>query len=618
MFSPSALGGSICLRCQIRAVTRRAPPLLAAAQVRGRRRQYVSNATNPRPEDVTHGAEIKENHRETEQRLGGLCQPPSDETSPSVVVEQTLPDPPRDAPKSTLDLPDGGMADNHILHDIEGSTELIQGPRADVDFPESKLTSEPDHRAENGIDERKTNQEVDFSVGQPQEKGLSKKARVLANQTCPHCRKVFPKKSICDNHIKQGCASLSPPRDLQCSKCRETFGTKKLLHRHIAKSLCPAKAEPEGLAGIEDGQDMEDILSQAAAEFRKRKASDRLNFTIGDDWSLPQRQEVRPQAAAAEHELDKSAGEYRTEDVEVNIQTDPEMNNEENDRGSTEATIREDTARVRDKGSQKRDGEDSDEPLTQKIGKIVRITRGRKKEHRRGGMVLVEDASKLGVDSLGKAAEVIVLRDGRQLVRKAAPVEASSEEAMDSGLKIEDFLDEQDILSPDDVVKNIHGLKPERQIVSAREFKSLFNTLLGGFTILQLEKYVVWQREQSILERIKDEVFGEDETLSEGPTISEDVLPKRWEYAWMTEQAHWIPHVDGAVEEAQYPLAGYITKAMPPKQRLVVQLMRECWDMSIQELLNGDGRVDIRVRDLEFKLLTREYSTVNTRAPLRS
>lgn len=182
---------------------------------------------------------------------------------------------------------------------------------------------------------------------------------------------------------------------------------------------------------------------------------------------------------------------------------------------------------------------------------------------------------------------------------------------MDSGLRIEEFLDEQDVLSLDDVVKNIHGLKPERQIVSAREFKSLFSTLLNGFTILQLEKYVVWHREQSILERIKDEVFGENETPSEEATIPEDVLPKRQEYAWMTEQAHWTPYVDGAVEEVQYPLAGYIMKNMPPKQRLVVQLMRECWDISIQELLDGNGRVDIRVRDLEFKLLTREYSTVN-------
>lgn len=612
MFSPSALGGSICLRCQIRAVTRRAPPLLAAAQVRGRRRQYASNATNPRPEDVTPAAETKENHRETEQRLGGPHQPRPDEPSPSIVAEQTLPDPPQDAPENALDLPGESMTDNDVSQDLGGNREQVQAPRADIHLLENELKSEPDYTAKDEKDLWGKNQEDGLSVGQAQEKSLSKKARIPANRTCPHCQKVFSTKAMLDDHTRQGCASLKPPRDLQCPQCRESFGTKKLLHRHFAKSSCSAKAHPGRLAGNEDGQKVEDILSQAAAEFHKRKASGRLNSTIADDWSLPQRQELRTQVAAAEHELDKSAGEYLTGDVEFTIQNDAETNGEKNHTGFMEATIPEHTSRVRDEGNENRGREDLNEPLIRKIGKIVRITRGRKKEHRRGDMVLVEDASKLGVDSLGKAAEVIVLRDGRQWARKASPVEASSEDTMDSGLKIEDFLDEQEVLSLDDVVNNIHGLKPERQIMSARDFKSLFNTLLDGFTILQLEKYVVWHREKSILERIKDDVFGKDETPKEKPTTTEEALLKGREYAWMTEQAHWTPYVDGAVEEAQYPLAGYITRTMSPKQRLVVQLMRECWDVSIQELLNGKGRVDIHVRDLEFKLLTREYSTVYT------
>lgn len=615
MFSPSALGGSICLRCQVRAVARRAPPLLAAAQVRGRRRQYASNATASRPDDVTPIAEIKENGRETEQRLGGLRQPQLDETSPSVVAEQTLPDAPREAPEQTLDLPNGGVADNHFPHDIEGNTERDQESRADIDLLESAPTSEPDHRANDRKDERETNQEEGLSVSQPQKENLSKeamKASAVENLTCPHCQKVFLNQACRDDHTKQGCVSLKPPRDLQCSRCGEMFEKRKLLHNHIAKRSCSAKAKPEKSAGSEDDQGLESILSQAAAEFPRRKTSGKLNSTIADDWSLPQHHEAHPRAAAAHHEPDKSAGDYPIQDSEVNIHTDPEMNNEKNDTVGTESTIREDTARVQDNGNAERAEEDLDGFQIRKIGQVVRITKGRKREHRRGGMVLVEDASKLGVDSFGKAAEVIVLRDGRQWERKAPTVQASPEEATDSGLKIEEFLDGQDVLSLDDVVKNIHGLKPERQMVSAREFKSLFSTLLDGFTILQLEKYVVWHRELSILERIKDEVFSEKETPTEEPTIAEDVLPKRREYAWMTEQAHWTPHVDGAVPEAQYPLAGYITKKMSPKQRLVIQLMRECWDISIRELLDGNGYVDIRVRDLEFKLLTREYSTVNT------
>lgn len=443
------------------------------------------------------------------------------------------------------------MTDDYVLHDIEGGTERVQGPRADIDLQESELTNEPDYRAKDIKDKWKTNQDEDLSDGQSQ-KNLSKSARASA------------------------------------------------------------KAEPGKSGGNKDSQKMVDILSQAAEEFSRREASVSSKSTISNDWSIPQRQEVRPQVAAVDHGPDNSAREYRIGDIIVNAHTDPEKHNGENGTMGTKAAIREDTARVLDKRNAKRTEQDSNELLIRKADKVVRITRGRKKEHRRGDMVLVEDASRLGVDSLGKAAEVIVLRDGRQRERRALPVETRSEEAMVSGLKLEDFLDEQDVLSLDDVVKNVHGLKPERQIVSAREFKSLFNTLLNGFTILQLEKYVVWHRENSILERIKDEVFGEEESPSEEPTAPADVLPMPWDYAWMIEQAHWTPYVDGAVEEAQYPLAGYIMKSMPPKQRLVVQLIRECWDISIRELLDGNGRVDIRVRDLEFKLLTREYSIIIT------
>lgn len=226
-------------------------------------------------------------------------------------------------------------------------------------------------------------------------------------------------------------------------------------------------------------------------------------------------------------------------------------------------------------------------------------------------MMLVEDASKLSVDALGEAAEVIVLREKREQRRKASLQETSSEELESAGLKVEDLLDEQESVSPDNVIRYIHGLKPEHHIVSQREFKSLFNTLLGGFTTLQLEEYVIWYREQSILETIKDEVFGEDETSSKELTTPEDVLDKKGEYAWMIEQTHWTPYVDGAVKEARYPLKGYVMKSMLPKQRLVVQLMRECWEVSVQELLDGTGVVEIRVRDLEFKLLTRECHTFN-------
>lgn len=592
MFSPSALGGSVCLRCQIRAVTRRAPPLLAAAPVRGRRRQYASDATSPRPEDVPPAFEIREHDRRTEKSPGESRPSQSDKPSPSVIPEQTLSGSPQDTTGDARGLPDRSAADDNNHDAIERHAGSDQISRADFHPVESAPTSEPGHRIQDSTSARKTNQIKNSSVGQAQLDPASTAARR-------------------DDHTTRGCASLKPPRDLECPNCGNSFGTKKLLHRHLAKSSCSGRAKSQKLAGKESGRNVADILTRAAAAFSRSQAAAAGKLEVSDDWDLPRREDVRLQAARADRDPLKSTGQGAAAGVEDNVKSEPETQDEKTSTADKNSTSPKRIAGGCDVGNERRAEEGSPVVLIRRIGKVDRSTSGWKKRHRRGDMLLVEDASKLGIESLGKAAEVIVLRDGRQWERRARPVAASSEETTDDALKIEDWLEEQDILSLDDVMKNIHGLKPERRIVSAREYKSLFNTLFDGFTIAQLEKYVVWHREQPILETIKDEVFGKPNTASEESAMPADVSPGHRHYGWMTEEAHWTPCVDGAVEDAQYPLAGYIMKSMPPKQRLVVQLVRECWDISIQELLNGNGRIDIRVRDLEFKLLTRKYITVS-------
>ncbi|POS78322.1 hypothetical protein DHEL01_v203283 [Diaporthe helianthi] len=605
MFSPSALGSSICLRCQTRAVTGRAPPLLAAAAVRGRRRLYASDATNPRPEDVPPAFEIGEHGHETEQRPEEPQRSQPDEPSPSMILEQPLTNPPQDSPRNAVGLPDRSTTDGNNLDGIGRHTRRDENSRADLDLTENALTSEPEpeHRTQDRTDAWKTKQIDDLLVGLPQLDSDSTTASALADRTSPPFRKTFSSPARRDEHTSQGHVLLKPPRALKCSKCGGIFGTKKLLHRHLARTSCSGRAKSQELAGKEGGQNVEDILTRAAAGFSRSQSIARAKFATADDWDLPRREDVRLQVTPADREPSKPTREGAAAGVEDNTQTEPEMRDEKADTMGNSAIIQEGLVKGRDMGHDERSKEGSPVVLIRRLGKVDHSTRIRKKQHRRGDVMLVEDASELGIESLGRPAEVIVLREGRQRER-TRPVAAISEELTDDSLKIEDWLEQQEILSPDEVMKNIHGLKPERRIVSAREYKSLFNTLFDGFTISQLGKYVVWHREQPILETIKDEVFGEDNAISEEPAIPAGMPPKHRDYAWMTDEAHWTPHVDGAVEEAHYPLAGYIMKSMPPKQRLVVQLLRECWDISIQELLDGNGRIDIRLRDMEFKLLT--------------
>lgn len=210
------------------------------------------------------------------------------------------------------------------------------------------------------------------------------------------------------------------------------------------------------------------------------------------------------------------------------------------------------------------------------------------RSYRKGSTRLVENFSKLSVDTLGQAAEVIVLREDGSWIKKYTFRE--EENATEGGLALEDLVDQDDGLSLELVMENIDELRPQHQILPAGEFKSVFDMVMKGFTAVQIEGYVA---------RYHRRIEEGDETPFLG-AVPGTVKP----HSWIISQSQWVPEVKGAVAGVGYPLAGYILKSMPPKQRLVMQLMRECWGMSVQELNHGSGAVEVRIRDLEFKLLT--------------
>ncbi|CAN8100610.1 unnamed protein product [Discula destructiva] len=210
-----------------------------------------------------------------------------------------------------------------------------------------------------------------------------------------------------------------------------------------------------------------------------------------------------------------------------------------------------------------------------------------KNVYRKGGMRMVEDISKLSIETLGKDAGVIVLKEDGRWERKPFKRDRRPPEPT---FKVEDNVDQEEGLGLDVVLDNIDGLRPTHRILPAREFKVIFDQLLKGFTAFQLETYV---------ERDRKRLDEGDERPFLG--VIPDELPSR---PWIVSQTRWTPEVHGAVEGVDHPLKGYILRTMPPKQRLVMQLMRECWNMSVQELLDGHGVLDIQLRDQEFKLLT--------------
>ena len=148
---------------------------------------------------------------------------------------------------------------------------------------------------------------------------------------------------------------------------------------------------------------------------------------------------------------------------------------------------------------------------------------------------------------------------------------------------------------PEDILLNIHELRPkDTRVLSEKEFMKLKKELLQGFTSVQLEDYI---KEYLDTRRLALEEF-----ITEEPP-------------WILERRPWVPAVENAGQDVEPQLDGYITADMTPKERLVTRLMRKCWDLSYQEVLDRDGYLVLRLRDVEFSLLTRMSSPDLARLP---
>ncbi|KAJ9155428.1 hypothetical protein NKR23_g1631 [Pleurostoma richardsiae] len=210
----------------------------------------------------------------------------------------------------------------------------------------------------------------------------------------------------------------------------------------------------------------------------------------------------------------------------------------------------------------------------------------------RGKRLLVK-SEKLGVDTLGRPSEAIVFRDGGE-VHKSPIIR---EEIPAADVKPVNVLDavEKEGRSPraDEVMQNIQELRPAQSILTEREYMDAFDQLLHGFTTLQLESYIV--RHGAGTPGAEGRPIATAEDLAE-PTVEAS-------HPWIVKQWKWIPQVPDADAEVDPYLRGYVLTSMTPKEKLVARLMRGCWGLSVHELLDRPGRLDVEARDPEFSLL---------------
>lgn len=196
-----------------------------------------------------------------------------------------------------------------------------------------------------------------------------------------------------------------------------------------------------------------------------------------------------------------------------------------------------------------------------------------------------------------------------------ADADLAADEALDERITDDDaekiwqaLLGEEGEPTAAEVFSYIDELRPtDETILSETAFSKSARELADGFTVAQLQAYIRKYRKPATQ-----------------PTV----------YPWEVRRRPWVPDIygDDAVVDSKIKavgpgssllLKGYIRTSMTNKERVVVQLMRECWGVSKRELMEVPGQLDVTVKDLEFQLLTvgaqtwlrdisTAYSTVTT------
>ncbi|OTB12887.1 hypothetical protein K445DRAFT_320718 [Daldinia sp. EC12] len=210
--------------------------------------------------------------------------------------------------------------------------------------------------------------------------------------------------------------------------------------------------------------------------------------------------------------------------------------------------------------------------------------------------VLEEDSGNLNIDVLGKPASVIIMRDEGLYQKKGHPYVSQDldDEPDNRPANLESLLGlQREAPTTEEVYENIDSLKPKSETtIPERRFRKLQADLMDGFLSAQLYGYLKYYKKNH-----------HSSTSKPADRMSADI--KR--FNWVKEVSPWVPlGIQSApVEDIDMSLHGYVTESTPLKERLALQIMRECWGLSITELDAGLGEMEMNIRNDSFVRLMR-------------
>lgn len=572
MFSSSVAGaGSICLGCQLRAVTRRAAPILAVSAVAHaptaiRRRRYASDSSEAASSNDDFFASILNEQRFDDGHDDVSKQ--KKKKGPAYKVKSK---------RQRQTFTESGPEPSPFYSDQEVGFEDVwdQDPDLKKGEPEpQQRRGKPDLNTIFAPEEPTTD-EIDYGASST-EADLH-----LENYSWNTLSDADIRKQYADRKSRRPKKTQPQPQEPPATPETADVSAKswtEILGKHSQKKSVPGGSKPKKsrVKPTDNLYDWDQGRSAAPA-----KQQNDIEFGWGETNNL-EPQGKQSDVAFARGEASSATPVEQQDDIEFDWGETNDWRTQEKqddvafdwgDRSSTEFQ----------------------QPPVEEPKKPVA------KYYRKGETILVADPRQLPVETLGQDASVIVLREQGPWKRREFK---QDEKPVEAGLNIEDYVDQEAGLSMDVIMENIDELRPGHRILPAREFKDVFDILMNGFTALHLETYI---------ERHRQRLAEGDETPFLG-VIPDELLSK----PWIVSQSRWTPEVKGAVADVPHPLKGYILKTMPPKQRLAMKLMRECWGMSVQELLQGQGLLDIELRELEFRLLTCKFRLSTKTLPLES
>ncbi|KKO98827.1 hypothetical protein THAR02_09077 [Trichoderma harzianum] len=197
---------------------------------------------------------------------------------------------------------------------------------------------------------------------------------------------------------------------------------------------------------------------------------------------------------------------------------------------------------------------------------------------------LVQSRS-VSVAALGEQIDAIMLKNPNEMKRPKRAVRRVQDDAAETTVKLDterdnmvDVKEESDEEAMRAAMKNINDLRPvDKTVLRMKDFDSLANTLLDGFTFNQLAKY--FNEKRLALSSKRDR-------------------GKQLRYPWILKQEPWV----ASKPDHWGPLR--------PKQRQVIMIMQILWNLEVQEQVEGLGRTLVWLQPRIFELIASPNSAV--------